>query len=259
MWPAVQAFDSIIKTNKRSQRKKNRVNLALNSKSETLSVSHQVAKFTEARLFKNCFLITHLIITIAFAHPNFSPSLVITTDTLSEASSPLSPNYHDPPATTIPPTHHNGQQCFLPSVPAGGLPAGQSAVWGPDGWPAWHLPLHRGWRARVRLPWVPQRGLGLRELLCAGWVIGFQLTYKVPYRQDVWKVLIICTSSAVSTPTPNWKWERTGSGMCLSKKSKSFFFALNVKRHSLIILCKWKSWDETLLIDSEWGQSSGTK
>lgn len=119
---------------------------------------------------KNCFLTSHLIIAGACALLNLLPSLFPTVATLSEASSP-SPHHADP--TSHRPLCH-GRWCFLPSVSTGGLPAGQSAVRGPDGRPAWHLPLHWGWWAGVRLPRVPDCGLRLRELLCAGWVCGLQ-------------------------------------------------------------------------------------
>lgn len=49
---------------------------------------------------KKCFLTNHLIIAIAFAHPNLSPSLFIAAATLSEASSPPTPppsHHRDPP------------------------------------------------------------------------------------------------------------------------------------------------------------------
>lgn len=73
-----QVFDSILKTNKR----------------------RSPNAYCSWTLKKKSFLTNHLIIAIAFAHPNLSPSLFITAATLSEASSPphLPPSHHrDPP------------------------------------------------------------------------------------------------------------------------------------------------------------------
>lgn len=156
---------------------------------EIPSLFHWDPTLVVAWLHEKHFLTCHLIIASACAHLNLFPSLFLTIATLSAASS-LSPHHPDP-ASRRPPCH--GRRCFLPSVSARGLPAGQSAVRGPDGRPAWHLPLHRGWRAGVLLSWVPERGLGLRELLRTGWVCCLQSTEKVPYWQESSKVFTFRT------------------------------------------------------------------
>lgn len=66
---------------------------------------------------------------------------------------------------------HHGRGSLQPPVPTRGFPAGQSAVWRPDGRSSWHLPVHGRRHAGVWLPGVPEHRLGVRELHRAGWVV----------------------------------------------------------------------------------------
>lgn len=66
---------------------------------------------------------------------------------------------------------HHGGGSLQPTIPTGGFPAGQSAVWRPDGGSPWHLPVYRRRHAGIWFPTVSEYWLGVWELHRAGWVV----------------------------------------------------------------------------------------
>lgn len=66
---------------------------------------------------------------------------------------------------------HHGGGSLQPTIPTGGFPAGQSAVWRPDGGSPWHLPVNRRRHAGIWFPTVSEYWLGVWELHRTGWVV----------------------------------------------------------------------------------------